>query len=1071
MKTYRIRLRLFDFGTRDCLLLLFALSFIASQFCHAQSLNYLELKDGWQMQDAIKVREKGLDEGWLRENSAGMYEEGRTLSTLSYKTDGWYRATVPGTVLTTLVDNGVYEEPLYGENNRPEKIPESLCHTDWWYRKIIDVPLEYKGKNIWINFDGINYEADIWVNGRRVGPIKGAFIRGIFDITKFVKAGEKAVVAVHIFPQPHTGIPSEHTMGTVGGPCGGVGRLDGPTFGCSSGWDWLSGIRDRNTGIWQKAFLTATGNVILNDPYIITDLPLPETDKAFITVQATVQNITGQPQTGTVKGCFEGVSFEQQVTLKPYSTTTLTFSPENCKQLCVKKPRLWWPNGLGEPALYKLHLSFEQGGNVSDARDLNFGIREISYDIPGSDNLALSVNGVRVFCKGGNWGPDEALKRIPRERLEAQIRLHQQANFNMIRLWGGQAGCDDFYDLCDKYGILVWDEFWQFNSVDPLDHSLFMANVRDKVLRIRNHPSIAIWCGRNEADPPKYLDDAVRNMLIELDPCRFYQSNSGGGRGCNSGGPYEWQTPTDFYCFSDLKKFNKKETFKTEIGAMSVPTLESIQGMMPEKDWMGITDAWAEHNFTSGGGRTLLKNMEKRYGRVKNIADFVRKSQMMNYEGFKAMYEGRMGQMFKPVQGILLWMSVAAQPSFVWQMFHYDLEPNASFFALKKACEQIHIQFSERFGGIFQVVNHMSTPLVGAKAKVRFYNMDGTLSGMKEYDVAVDACSFNDLGAAEWPENLSNIHFIKMELFDSKGSLISDNFTWRSFSKEPVNFSPLDSMPVVKLSTKASTRYEDGKMIMDVTLRNPSKNVALMTHLQLHRANSKDRVLPVYYSDNYVSLIPGEKKVVTIEVSEADMKGEKPLVLVDGWNISVKKSSYIAANENASVSKWGDNGFSFITPPLVAQKEVRINCAGYNRGNFQKDPGFLEGAMGYNFESVDTRNVKNAAPQMVYRTVRWGECTYPCLMDGSQGQLYKIRFHFAELDKNTTPGKRIFNIKVNGKTVISDLDVSQETGGVFRALVKEVNGIRADKNNKIIITMAKGKKGTPQICGFEILRQ
>ena len=380
--------------------------------------------------------------------------------------------------------NGVYPEPLYGENNRPEVIPEYLCHTDWWYRNEVMIPDSYKNKTIWLNFDGINYSADVWINGRRVGPIKGAFIRGNFDITPFVKPGQTAIIAVRISPQPNTGVPFEHIMGTVGGPCGGVGRLDGPTFGCSNGWDWLSGIRDRNSGIWQDVFLSATGHVLMKDPLITSDLPLPHTDIASVTVQTTVQNTTGKVQKGIIKGSFDNIKFEKKVEIAPWRTLTFTFDPKDFAQLNIKNPKLWWPNGLGEQNLYSMHLSFEIDGKVSDEKEVTFGIREVSYDIPGSDNLGLTVNGVRIFCKGGNWGLDEALKRIDPKRLEAQIRMHKDANFNMIRLWGRQAASKILYDLCDKYGIMIWDEFWQFNAADPLDQDLYMANVRDKILPI-----------------------------------------------------------------------------------------------------------------------------------------------------------------------------------------------------------------------------------------------------------------------------------------------------------------------------------------------------------------------------------------------------------------------------------------------------------------------------------------------------------------------------------------------------------------------------------------------------------
>ncbi|GAB6012783.1 glycosyl hydrolase 2 galactose-binding domain-containing protein [Viscerimonas tarda] len=1051
---------------RSAILIAMACLFVFS--VQPQSLDKVVLSSGWQMQDATVVHREGKEAGWEMVNSAKVPQEGREVSKLAYQPKNWYSATVPGTVLTTLVNNGVYPEPLYGENNRPEIIPEALCHTDWWYRTVVAIPDSYQDKNIWLNFDGINYEADVWVNGTRVGPVKGAFIRGKFDITSYVKQSKEAAIAVRISPQPHTGIPFEHIMASVGGPCGGVGRLDGPTFGCANGWDWLSGIRDRNSGIWQQVYLSATGSVILKDPLITTDLPLPQTDIAFVTVQTTVQNTTGKLQKGLIKGSFDNIRFEKQVEIAPWQTLTYTFDPGSFSQLKLNNPRLWWPNGLGEPNLYSLRLLFELDGKVSDAQDITFGIREISYDRPGSDNLGLTVNGLRVFCKGGNWGMDEALKRIPKERLEAQVRLHREANFNMIRNWGGQSTSEDLYALCDKYGIMLWDEFFQFNSADPLDQDLFMANVRDKTLRFRNHPSIVIWCGRNEAYPPKYLDDAVRYLLAKLDPLRWYQANSGGGRGCNSGGPYDWVTPTEYYRFSEKSNFNKKETFKTEIGAQSIPTLESIQGMMPEKDWTSITDAWAEKNFIAGGGRKLLKTMTKRYGKVVNVADFVRKSQLMNYEAFRAMYEGRLGQMYTPVEGILLWMSQPAQPSFVWQIYHYDLEPNASYFATKKACEQIHIQFNESNNGVVQVVNHQATPLSGARAKITLYNLNGSIALQHDYDVSAAPCSVTKLDDIQWPTSLTPVHFVKLELRDPAGKLISDNFYWRGIASNPDDLTQLETMPVVKLSTKATYRSNNGKVFVDVTLRNPSKHIALMTHLQLHRDKSKERVLPVYYSDNYISLAPKEEKTITIEASEAGLKGEKPLALIDGWNIEIAPSTYVAANKNAAVAGWPQGEFGFIPPKPEPASEVHLNCGGYNRGIFTKDPGFLEGAVGECTDIIDV-SAPNAGPEELYRLVRWGSCSYTSLMKGGAGQTYTLRLHFAEIDKNTPVGKRCFNVVVNGKTVLSDLDVAKEAGGILKALVKEIPGIVADNEQKITIEVKNGKSGAPQISGFEIL--
>ena len=341
---------------------------------------------GWQLQDVAKVTQAGAE-----------------LSAPDFKTEGWYAATVPGTVLTSLVNDGIYPEPLYGENNRPESIPESLARTSYWYRTVVPIPAAYAGRHIWLNFDGINYSSEVWVNGAKVGITRGAFIRGKFDISANVKAGTKAVVAVLVAPQPHPGDPIEHTVKNGLGKNGGITAIDGPTFLSTIGWDWLPGIRDRDAGIWQKVYLSATGAVLVKDPLVTTDLPLPKIDSTDVAVQATVENVTDEAQTGLLKGRIGTIVFSQPVELAAHSMKVVNFDVKNTPALHIDKPRLWWPNGYGAQNLYKLHLSFDQGIKSSDAQDVSFGVRKISYSVPDSENLTISVNGVRVFIRGGNW--------------------------------------------------------------------------------------------------------------------------------------------------------------------------------------------------------------------------------------------------------------------------------------------------------------------------------------------------------------------------------------------------------------------------------------------------------------------------------------------------------------------------------------------------------------------------------------------------------------------------------------------------------------------------------------------
>lgn len=841
--------------------------------------------DGWKMMDAAKVA-----------------ADGSQVSLVGFQSRDWYQAVVPGTVLTTLVNNRVYPEPLYGENMR--SIPESLNKTSYWYRSAITIPASYAGRHVWLHFAGVNYSAEVWVNGARSGEIRGAFIRGDFDITPLVKAGRPAQIAVLVHPEPHPGVPHEHTIALGIGKNGGETAIDGPTFLSTIGWDWLAAVRDRDTGIWLPVTLSDSGPVRIANPFVRSQLS-PDNSAADLTASAEVSNDSQQTVVGdlvaVVEGQGEGREFRHQVSLPPASTRTITFTPAEEKALHVDHPSLWWPNGYGKQNLSHLKLRFEINGHVSDAQSVQFGIRRIEYSVPDSENLTLSVNGVKVMARGGNWGLDEAMKRIPRERLDAQFRMTAMANLNIIRNWVGQSTSPDFYDLADKYGILLWDEFFQPNPADgpsPSDLKTYLANVTDKVKRFRNHPSIAIWCARNEGYPPKELDETLHRMMTDLDPTRLYQSNSADGRGVSSHGPYYWRAPRYFYALN--------ESFKTETGSVSIPTMESIQGMMPKKDWETINDDWAQHDLAAGAqrGNEYPFTLARRYGPIRNLADFARKGQMANYEAFRAMFESRNAEMFRTTTGVITWMSHPAQPSFVWQLYHYDLEPNSALFAVQKAAERIHIQLNESNAAI-QVVNNGSESIVGWKAKVTTIASSGAMSGEKSYPVNVSGSTTAKVGQLEVDSRITPLYFVKADLFSPNGTLVSTNLYWRHVSDD--DFTGLEHLPEAKLDVTATSEQHGMETVLRVTITNPTKSVALLTHLQLRKAKTLDRVLPVFYSDNYLSLVPGEQRKITISAATASLGGETPWIAVDGFNVDVTSREgtvKISPNTNALPSSW-----------------------------------------------------------------------------------------------------------------------------------------------------------------------
>jgi hypothetical protein len=394
-----------------------------------------------------------------------------------------------------------------------------------------------------------------------------------------------------------------------------------------------------------------------------------------------------------------------------------------------------------------------------------------------------------------------------------------------------------------------------------------------------------LWCARNEGFPPPQIDAELRKLMAELEPTRRYQPSSTDGAGVRSHGPYSWRAPNQFYTVTD-------DYFKTETGSVSVPTLESIHGMMPEKDWESINDDWAEHDFAKGnsGAQDYPSELAARYGKAANLADFVRKAQLMNYEAYRAMYEGRNALLFHPTTAVITWMSNPAQPSFVWQLYHYDLEPNASLFAVKKAGEMVHIQFNQATEDL-QVINNLPTPLTGATAHVAIYQLDGSLAS--EYDVKADAAASlaTTLGPVKFPDSLTASHFLKLDLHDAQGKLISSNFYWRAEPGYPDILTDLATMPAVTLEAQVAQKEAAGRRTVTVTLHNPTPHVALMTHLQLRGARSGQRVLPVFASDNYISLVGNETRTITLDADDKAFNGEDALVVVDGWNVSVVPAS------------------------------------------------------------------------------------------------------------------------------------------------------------------------------------
>ncbi len=530
---------------------------------------------------------------WRLQRGSLVNAEGETLSEPGFDDKDWIIATVPGTILTSYLNIGAIPDPNYGRNQL--YISDSFFYADFWYRTEFESPQLHRNQHAWLNFDGINWKADVYLNGAKIGRVEGGFMRGRFDVTKNLLSGRKNAMAVRLIKNDTPGSVKQKTFASAGNNGGALG-LDNPTFHASVGWDWISTIRGRNTGIWNDAYLTVSGPVTIEHPFVTTTLPLPETSSADVNLEVELVNHESKTVKGRLRGRFGEVKFEQKIKLAASASTTLKLNPSTHRTLRLEKPRLWWPAGYGEPQLYDMELAFEAHHHVSDRKSLKVGVRQMTYS-KESGKLRIWVNGRRLVPKGGNWGFSESMLRYRQREYDTAVRYHSDMHFNMIRNWVGQTGRDAFYEACDRHGVMVWQDFWLANpwdGPDPEDDDLFLRNARDFILRIRNHPSMGLYCGRNEGDPPPRIEEGLTKMLAELHPGIQYIPNS--AEDVVSGhGPYT-AMPASYYFGAGANS-----TLHSERGMQNIPPIESVQLMMPKKAvWPQGLD-WGLHDFCLQG--------------------------------------------------------------------------------------------------------------------------------------------------------------------------------------------------------------------------------------------------------------------------------------------------------------------------------------------------------------------------------------------------------------------------------------------------------------------------------------
>lgn len=853
-----------------------------------------------------------LRNNWKVLSSLQVNESGSELTAGEINTEKWNPTSIPATVLTSLVRNGVYPNPYVGLNNMlipdcNDKINEQYgllkyshikgknpWKNPYWYRTEFETPGEFAKKNVWLNFGEINYRAAVWLNGRLLADtaaMVGMERQFRFLVSPYLKKEGTNYLAVLIYPPDHPGEPAPEPIEPLADPGRNLGQDGIITKDYTKwdvlGWDWQPAIRDRDMGITEDVYLSASEEIEIRDLYVTSNLNLPDTSYADITVSADVINNSGMEKEGVIKGVIsdkenEVMEFEYPFRAGPFEKKTIILDKSSIPQLHLMNPKLWWPFGYGAPELYSVKLNLKAASGEHASEQSGFGIRKVETYI-GSRERVYKINGREIYCKGGNWVLDMMLNWTAK-RYEEEILLTRQAGINLLRIWGPTgAPPESFYDAADKYGVLLWqdflNDFWGSEKNDPNlrpDERLFEKATTQIVKKYRNHPSLVIWCGGNEGPNPRE-EMIMTKILPAYDgrDSRHYLKISNGD-GLHGGGPYHTLNPEEYYTN------NKINGFSSEIGPSGMPVYASMQQFLPDlgKVWKDgrfpISGNWAYHDANDRPEDSrkfsfydmIIRN---RYGAPDSLNDFgvidyMKKSQLVNYEVYRASIEALNKQIWAGTSGFGLWKTNSSWPSLVWQIYDWYKQAHAGFYGVQKACEAVHVQMNLDDKNI-TLVNLTDKKISGAAVTANLY--DFNLNKIWSLNETADLEKNSSLQTS-WKVPVPDyLCFLKLEEKDKDGVLLSENFYWLNGKYD---YRELKNLQAAKL--KGSVIKEDnenGMRVYKVAIKNEGSSLALMTCVSIKDRMSGLEVLPAYWSSNYVTLLPGESISLQAEVNKVDL--------------------------------------------------------------------------------------------------------------------------------------------------------------------------------------------------------
>lgn len=835
--------------------------------------------------------------GWKAIRAGETPMDGATISDPGVILTGWLDAVVPGTVLTTLCRAfpDQFPDPYFGTNSTtiPDASTAGIAYYTFWFAADVELPELDAGQQAWIRFRGINESAEVFFNGRQLNAetLRGMFRRHAFNVTKL--AGAQNRVAVLVTPPDPPGVP-----GGNGGQPPNIANSVTMRYGV--GWDWVIPTADRSTGLWDEVSVEITGPVTLADPHVVTtvlDAHGNLRDDADVGITVDVANASDAPIACSVAYQLDGQSASVDVMLEGGARQTVAFPT-----VTIASPRLWWPNGYGGQPLYPLSLTASIDGAPSHALALNVGIRQVTVnivDIGRTTSRAFCVNGKQIYLRGGNWIGTDAMMRLSAQRYDDEVRLHAMTGLNFMRVWGGGiAERPEFYDACDRYGMLVMQDFWisgEYDSGYPQDYaSIFVACANDTIRMLRNHPSLLFWCGGNEALPPPEIA-AQLQCFVEggascgstplLDGTRPYINMSTNISGKNSNqyldGPYGILEPSMFFAAPGQGEL-KDTPFNPELGSVGTPVAESMLAMMPsaaardfprDQVW---NETWKHHTYIPySNGNPVVPDQVGAYGEPSTLEEFCLRAQLANYVQYKSLVEGYTQQMWTQATGFVIWKTQNPWPGLRGSLYDWTLEQNGGYYGVRQATEPLHAQINLATGMI-AIVNTSRDDASDVVYSATAYDIAGnpgtpvqaTLAAAPSMSVTPTRTLAPAVaGADAW--------FVHLRIGER-----TSNFYW--LHPQNGDYTSFPSMPAATIATSATARVGNGRRTIGIRISNSGQPVAFFLRLQVLEADGATRVLPVFYTDNYFSLVAGESREVELDFEEQ----EGAQVWISGWNLA-----------------------------------------------------------------------------------------------------------------------------------------------------------------------------------------